>query len=141
MTYHLRHVVQAVLPAEDDGRVVELGEVGEDTGFELRLRMNTYAPQQGARQLGEEDLDKVQPRPMLGGEGELEAVGHGGQVRLSLLGDMSRVVVQDDADLALLGIMRVDVLEPGHELPAAMPLLHAGEQLPREEVDAAEQGD
>jgi hypothetical protein len=38
MTFQSRHVVQAVLPTEDDGRLAEFGEVGEDPLLEFGLR-------------------------------------------------------------------------------------------------------
>ena len=57
----------------NDGIAIEEVDGGDDAFPELLFGRDADMAQHGAGQLGEEALDEVEPRTMLGSEGELEA--------------------------------------------------------------------
>lgn len=57
----------------NDGIAIEEVDGGHDAFPELLFGRDADMAQHGAGQLGEEALDEVEPRAMLGSEGELEA--------------------------------------------------------------------
>ena len=57
----------------DDGVSVELVHGGHDTVLELLFGCDADMAQHRAGELGEEAFDEVEPRAVLGGEGEFEA--------------------------------------------------------------------
>ena len=57
----------------DDGVAVDIVNTGHDALLEFLFRCDADMAQDRASELGEEALDEVQPRTMLGREGELEA--------------------------------------------------------------------
>ena len=57
----------------NDGVVIEEVDGGRDTLPELLFGRDADMAQHGAGQLGEEALDEIEPKIMLGSEGELEA--------------------------------------------------------------------
>src|SRR5450759_3291808 len=96
----------------------------------------------GAGQLGEEALDEVEPRVMLGSEGELEAArGLLGEPGFCLPGDMRGMIVQDKVDRRVGRIGFVEPLEERDELAAAMAVLDHGVNLAGHKIDAGQQGD
>jgi len=86
----------------DDGGLVEVVEVGGDPGFEFGLGCDEDVAEHGAGHFGEEAFDEVEPGAMLGREHEREAAfGLGINPSPGLLGDVSRVVVEDQLNGAL----------------------------------------
>ena len=57
----------------DDGMLVDVVHGGHDAVLEFLFGGDADVAQDGAGELGEEALDEVEPRAVLGGEGELEA--------------------------------------------------------------------
>ena len=57
----------------DDGMAIDVVDAGHDAFFELVLSGDPDVAQDRASELGEEALDEIQPRTMLGREGEREA--------------------------------------------------------------------
>ena len=77
--------------------------------------------QDGESELGEEALDEVAPRDVLGREGELEAARRlFGEPGFRLLGDVRGMIVEDQLDRRMGRIGRVQKLEEFDELAAAV---------------------
>ena len=57
----------------DDGLLVDVLDGGQDTLRELVFGSDSDVPEHGARQLGEEAFDQIEPGAMLWGEGKFEA--------------------------------------------------------------------
>ena len=63
------------------------------------IAAHTDVAQDGSCELGEEALDEVEPRTVLGSEGEFEAAGGLiGEPGLGLFGDVRGVIVEDQLD-------------------------------------------
>src|SRR5712691_2298939 len=107
-------------------RSVDFGDSQQDALAEFRPGADPDMPQKRPGHFAEEGLHKVEPRSMLGCQHVLEAVGPGSPIAVSRLGNMRRVVVQNDANSAVSRVVLVEVLEQGDELPAAMAMLHTG---------------
>jgi hypothetical protein len=85
----------------NDGIAIEEVHGGHDAIPELLFGRDADMAQHGAGQFGGEALDEVEPRAVLGSEGELEvARGLLGEPGFGLLGDMSRMIIRDEVDLA-----------------------------------------
>ena len=56
----------------DDGLLVDVLDGGQDTLCELVFGSNSDVPEHGARQLGEEAFDQIEPGAMLRGEAPIE---------------------------------------------------------------------
>src|SRR5215472_4621106 len=92
--------------------------------------------------LEKERLDNVQPRTMLGREGEFEAsCGLFGEPGVGFLGNVGGVIVKDDLDRSMRRIGRVNNLEKFDELAAAMPVPDQGVNLPGQQIDAGQKAD
>jgi len=93
-----------------------------------------------AGELGEEALDEVEPGAMLGREGELEAAGRAcGEPRFGFLGDVGRVIVEDELDGGAGRISGIEKLEEFDELSAAMAILDKGVDLAGEQINSRQQ--
>ena len=80
--------------------------------------------QNRSSKLGEEALDEVEPRAVLGREGEFEAAdGLIGHPSLGLLGDVRRMIVEDQLDRRVGWIGGVEKLEEFDEFAAAVAVL------------------
>ena len=124
--------------------VIAIEEVhgGHDAIPELLFGRDVDIAQHGAGQFGEEALDEVEPRAMLGSEGELEAArGLLGEPGFCLPGDTRGMIVKDEMDRGVGRIRFVEKLEERHELAAAMAVLDHGMNLAGHKVDAGQQGD
>ena len=76
----------------DDGMLVDIIHSGHDALLELMFGGDADVAQDGASELGEEALDEVEPRAVLGRESELEAArGLFGESGFGLLGDVRRI--------------------------------------------------
>jgi hypothetical protein len=86
----------------NDGIAIEELDGGHDAFLEFLFGRYADMAQRGAGQLGEEALDEVEPRAMLGSECELEAASRLlGEPRLGLPGDMCGMIVEDEVDRRL----------------------------------------
>src|SRR5579864_2981070 len=97
-------------------------------------------PEHRTGELGEEALDEVEPGAMLRCESELEAPGGlSGEPSSGFLGDMRRMVVEDQMDRGLGRIGAVDELEEFDEFPATVAILDQSVDLATDQVDAGQQ--
>jgi hypothetical protein len=124
----------------NDQIVVEVVHGGHETVLELLLGRDPDVAQNRTGDLGEEALDEVEPRAMLGSEGELEpASGLFGKPRSRLLGDMCGMIVEDQVDRRVGRISRIEELEELDEFAAAVTILHQGVNLAGQQVDSGQQ--
>src|SRR3982074_3634017 len=96
---------------------------GHDALFQLVFRGHPDVTQDRASELGEESLDEVQPRTMLGREGEREASRWSsvepGSCFSRYVGGM---IIEDELDRGAGRISGVEMLEEFDELSAAVAL-------------------
>ena len=98
--------------------------------------------QHGAGEFGKETLDEVEPRAVLGFEGEFEAArGLIGEPGFGLLGDVRGMIVEDQLDRGVGRIGGVEKLEEFDEFAAAMAIPDQGMDLAGKQVDAGQQAD
>ena len=95
-------------------------------------------PEKRSANLGEEGLHQIEPGPMLGRVDILKPVGTSRQVGPSLLGDMGRMVAQNDPDPGMRRIVGVQILEKGDEFLAPMPFLDPGDDLAGGEIQGGQ---
>ena len=90
---------------------------------------------------GEEPLYEVEPGAVLGSEHKGETpLGLSGEPSPGFLGDVSRVIVEDDLDGGCGGIGLVEDFEELDELPTAMAIPDQRVHPASEQVDAGHQG-
>src|SRR5208337_1404413 len=103
----------------DDGVSVELVHGGDDALLEFLFGCDSDVAQDRAGELGEETLDEIEPGAVLGREGEFESTGRLlGEPSLGLLGDVRRVIVEDQLDRRIGRIGGVEKLEELNEFAA-----------------------
>src|SRR5271165_2391173 len=89
----------------DDGVSVEVVDGGHDAVLELLFGCDSDVAQDGAGELGEETLDEIEPGAVLGREDEFESTGRLlGEPSLGLLGDVRRMIVEDQLDRCVGGL-------------------------------------
>lgn len=82
-----------------DGILIEQVDGGHEPLLEFLFGGDADVAQDGAGELGEEAFDQVEPRAVLGREGESEpAGGLLGEPSLRLPGDMRGMIVEDQVD-------------------------------------------
>ena len=110
--------------------------------LELLFGCDADVAQHRAGELGEETFDEVEPRAMLGGEGEFETARRLiGEPRLCLLGDVRGMIVEDQLDRRMGRIAGVEKPEKFDEFAAAMAILDESVNLAGKEVDPGQQTD
>ena len=83
----------------DDRILVEVVHCSHDAILEFLFGCHTDVAQDGSCELGKEALDEVEPRAVLGSEGEFEAAGGLiGEPGFGFLGDVRGVIVEDQLD-------------------------------------------
>src|SRR5262249_52941368 len=98
--------------------------------------------QDGAGELGEEALDKVEPGAMLGREGELEAAARSsGEPSSGFFGDVRGMIVEDQLDRGVGRVSGIEKLEGRDELSAAVAVSNEGVDLPGEQINAGQQAE
>ena len=126
----------------DDGFAVDLVEIGENALFEFGLGGSADVAEHLPGHFGEETLDEIEPGAVLGREHEGEA-----PLRLALdpclglLGDVGRVVVEDQLDGGLRRVGCIEVIEKSNELARAVAFLDAGMHASGQQVDAGQQAE
>ena len=119
----------------DDGVSVKLVHGGHDAVLELLFGCDTNVAQDGAGELGEETLDEIEPGAVLGREGEFELTGRRlGEPSLGLLGDLRRMIVEDQLDRCVGRIRGIEELEELNEFAAAVAVLDEGVDLAKQEL-------
>jgi hypothetical protein len=95
-----------------------------------------------AGELGEESLDEVEPRAVLGREGELEPAGWlGGQPSSGFFRDVRGMIVEDQLDRGAGRIGGIDKLEELDELSAAVAVPDQGMDLAGEQINPGQQAE
>ena len=103
----------------DDGVSIEVIHGGHDAVLEFLFGCDADVAQDGAGELGEEALDEIEPGAVLGREGEFESAGRLlGEPGFGLLGDVRRMIVEDQFDRRMAGIGGVEELEEFDEFAA-----------------------
>jgi len=124
----------------DDGLLVDAVDSGQDAIFELLFGSDPDMTQHGARELGEEALDQVEPRAVFRGEDEGEAAfGLCREPRLGFFGDVGGMVVEDQLDRRRSRIACIEKLQKFDELARAVALLDERMDLTRREIDPGKQ--
>ena len=96
----------------DDRIAVVVIDGSEDSILQFLFRGDADVTQHGARHLGEEALDEIEPGAVLGSEDKGEAsLGLGCEPGLSFLGDVRRVIVENDLDRGCWRIGGVELLQ------------------------------
>ena len=96
-------------------------------------------PQDGTGEFREEALDEIEPRAVIGGESEFEAVHRLiGKPGFGFPRDMCRMIVEDQLDRCARRIGGIEKLEEFDEFPAAMAILDQRMDLAGDEVDAGQ---
>jgi len=122
--------------------LVDVVHGGHDAVLELVFGGDADVAQDGAGELGEEALDEVEPRAVLGSEGELEAAGGlFGEPGFRLLGDVGGMIVEDQLDRCMGRIGLIEKLEEFDQLAAAVTILDQGVHLAGEKIDSGQQAD
>src|SRR5271166_1697361 len=135
-------VIELIGPSMDDGVSVELVHGGDDALLEFLFGCDSDVAQDRAGELGEETLDEIEPGAVLGREGEFESTGRLlGEPSLGLLGDVRRMIVEDQLDRRMGRIGGVEKLEELNEFAAAVAVLDEGVDLAGEQIDAGQQAD
>ena len=96
----------------NDGIAVEIIHGGHEAILELLLGGDANVPQDGTSEFREEALDEIEPGAVPWREGEFEAAGGPvGEPGLGLLGDVRRMIVEDQLDRGAGRIGGVEKLE------------------------------
>ncbi len=110
--------------------------------LELLFGCDADMAQHRAGELGEETLDEIKPGAVLGREDEFEAAGRLlREPSLGLLGDVRRMIVEDQLDRRMARIGGVEELEEFNEFAAAVAVLNESVDLAGEQIDAGQQAD
>jgi hypothetical protein len=116
--------------------VVEIIHGGDEAILELLLGGDANVPQDGTGEFREEALDEIEPRAVIGGESEFEAVHRLiGKPGFGFPRDMCRMIVEDQLDRRACRIGGVEKLEEFDEFPAAMAILDQRMDLAGDEVE------
>src|SRR6266849_7865529 len=118
--------------------LVVFAYIGANCSDESRHAAEGSAPDPLARDLGEEALDKVQPRGAGGGEVEVKPrmLGHPRLHGRMLVGT---VVVQDQMDVAPAGGLPLDLVQEGEKFGVRMAGLARLDHMPLEDIESGEQ--
>ena len=110
----------------DDRVLIEVVHCSHDAILELLFGCHTDVAQDGSRELGKEALDEIEPRAVLGSEGEFEAPGGLiGEPGFGFFGDVRGVIVEDQLDRGVGRIGGVEKLEEFDEFAAGRSLTRA----------------
>src|SRR5271156_1242173 len=96
----------------------------KDAILEFLFGCDTDVAQDRTGEIGKEALDQVEPGPVLGSEGEFEAVlWLVGEPGSRFFGDVRGMIVEDQLDRGVGGIGSIEKLEEFDEFAAAMAIL------------------
>ena len=98
--------------------------------------------QDRASELGKEPLDQVEPRPVFGGEGELEAPDwSGGEPSRGFPRYVCGVIVEDELDCGACRVSGIEKLEEFDELAAAMAISDDRMDLAGQQINSGQQAE
>ena len=126
----------------DDTVSIEKIHGGHDAVFEFLFGCDADVAQHRTSELGEEPFNEIEPGTVRGREGEFEAAG--GLLckpGLGLLGEVCRMIVEDQLDRGMARIGSIDKLQEFDELAAAMAVPDQGVNLAGQQIDAGQQAD
>ena len=107
----------------DDRIAIEVVDCGQDSVLEFLFGRDADVTQHGARELGEEALYEIEPGAVLWGEEQGEApFGLGGEPSLGFLGNVRRVIAEDELDRGCRRIGGVELLQEGDDLARSVSL-------------------
>ena len=90
-------MIEFVRPRVDDRVLVEVVHCSHDAILEFLFGCHTDVAQDGSCELGKEALDEVEPRAVLGSEGEFEAaLGLIGEPGSGFFGDVRGMIVENN---------------------------------------------
>src|SRR5258708_5754396 len=104
---------------------IDFRDSQQDAFAQLFPGTDSDVTQKGASHLAKEGLHNIKPRSMFGCQHVLEPVGAGCQKGLGFLGDVRRMVVQNDPYGAVGRIVLVQILKQSDKFAAAMSPLNA----------------
>ena len=126
----------------DDGMAVDVIDASHDAVLELVFGGHPDVTEDRASELGEEALDQVEPRAVLGGEGKFEAVGRlGGEPSPGLSGDVCGMIVEDQLDRGVGWISSIEKLEELDELAAAVAVSDERMDLAGQQINPGQQAE
>ena len=124
----------------DNRLLIEEIHGGDDALLEFLFRGDADVAQNRAGELGEKALDEVKPGAMGGREGEGEAMrGLERDKGSGLLGEVRRMIVEDQLDRGVGRIGGIDKLEEFDEFATAMAVPDQSVNLAADKVDAGQQ--
>src|SRR5260370_18977223 len=136
-----RCVVDFVVPGMDDWLAIDIADEGDQAFLEFVFGGDADVAQHRTRQLREEALDEVEPRPVRRREREGKAPNRlGGEPSRRLARDMGGMIVENDLDCRVGGVGGVEEPEELNELTAAVAFLDQGMDVTGEQIDASHQG-
>src|SRR5437867_7463496 len=130
MVYTLSNQKIELFPTMHHGSSIDLRDPAQNSFFEFGFGFDPDLPQEGMRHLAKERFHQIEPGAVLGRVNITKAVGSGCQVGTRLLGDVSRMIIQNNPDRHPGRIIGVQVFEQRDELPAAMSLLYPRYHVP-----------
>ena len=104
---------------------IDFRDPAQDSFFEIGLGTYPDLPQERMRHLAKERFHQIEPGAVLGRVNILKTVGPGCQVSARLLGDVSRVIIQNNPDGHLERVVGIQIFEQCDKFPAAMSFLHS----------------
>src|SRR5439155_11030101 len=125
-----------------DGVAVDVVDTSHDALLEFMFRCHADMAQDRASELGEEALDEVEPRTMLGREGELEAASWSSVEPSScFFRYVGGMIVENQLDRGAGWISGVEKLEEVDELSAAVAVFDERMDLAGKQVDSGQQAE
>jgi hypothetical protein len=132
-------LIEFVGPSVNDGILVEVVHGSHDTILEFKFGGDTDVAEDGAGELGKKALNEIEPRAVFRCEGEFEAAGGLiGEPGSGLLGDVGRMIVEDQLDRRMDRIGGIEKLKELDERTAAMAIPDQGVNLTGEQIDAGQ---
>ena len=129
-------------PGVDDRMAIDVVDTGHDAVLEFVFRCHPDMAQDRASKFGEEALDQVEPRAVLGRERELEAAWRsGGKPSSGFSGDVSGMIIEDQPDRGAGRIGVIEQLEELDKLSAAVAVSDQGMHLAGEQIDPRQQAE
>ena len=126
----------------NDGILVEVVHGSHDAILEFLFGGDTDVAEHGAGELGKKALNEIEPGAVFRCEGEFEAPGGlPGKPGSGLLGDVGRMIVEDQFNRRMGRISGIEKLQEFDELAAAMAIPDQGVNITGEQIDAGQQAD
>jgi hypothetical protein len=126
----------------NDWIMVEVVHGSHDAILEFLFGGDTDVAEDGAGELGKKALNEIEPGAVLRCEGEFEAAGGLiGEPSSGLLGDVGRMIVEDQLNRRMGRIGGIEKLKEFDKFAAAMAIPDQGVNLTGEQIDAGQQAD